>query len=267
MTAQEKLKNKFKQGLHICCGLDTDLNKIPESLKSLNSPITEFNKRIINATKDKVCAYKINFAFYERYGAKGWEYIEETLTHIPDDVLTIADAKRGDIGNTSGMYADAVYNSLKFDSVTLHPYMGYDSVEPFLNFKDKLNFVLVLTSNESSKDFETIKTESGDFLYSIVLNKVNEWNTDHNCGIVFGATKPEELKLNLKLFKDMPVLIPGVGAQGGNASEIAAIFKSENKNNFIINISRSLIYTDSREDFEKSVRDKLLTYNGEVNSV
>jgi len=257
MTAIEKLKNKTIAGTHICVGLDTDIKKIPKHLLGNADPIFEFNKIIIENTVSCVCAYKMNFAFYEKNGVKGIETIYKTLELIPPDILTIADAKRGDIGNTSEMYAQSIYDYFHFDSVTLHPYMGFDSLSPFLNYKDKINFILALTSNSGSADFEKQKLANGKYLYQFVIEKVNEWNTNSNCGIVFGATNSEELNENITAFKSLPVLIPGIGTQGGSLEEVVKTFTEHNNLNYLVNISRALIYADNTSKFGDLVNESI----------
>ncbi|MCB0730737.1 MAG: orotidine-5'-phosphate decarboxylase [Ignavibacteriae bacterium] len=262
MKAQEKLNRKTEKALHICVGLDSDINKIPGHLKTKSNAILEFNKRVIDATYKHAAAYKINFAFYENWGLEGFRTLEETINFISNEVLIIADAKRGDIGNTSKKYAESVFDYFKCDAVTLHPYMGYESVEPFLQYENKLNFILGLTSNPSASDFEKQKLENGKYLYQEVIVKTNEWNQkSKNCGLVFGATNNEELKNNIDSFGNMPILLPGVGAQGGSLEDVIKIFYSDKKNNFIINISRGLLYIDESENFEAKIKDKIIEYN------
>lgn len=267
MTAQEKLKQKNNQGKVICVGLDTDINKIPKHLLSLSNPVLEFNKVIINSTSEFAAAYKINFAFYEKDGASGFENIGQTAGLIPDDILIIADAKRGDIGNTSQMYASAVYDNFGCDAVTIHPYMGFDSVNPFLDRKDKINFILALTSNPGADDFEKLQLEDGSFLFQKVIEKVKKWNSNKNCGIVFGATQVEELSENFKLFDDIPVLLPGIGAQGGSLEEVIKIFKKNNRLNLLINSSRGIIYKDSSEKFAGSAKSEIIRLNESVKNI
>ena len=226
MNALEKLAKKNSQGYHICVGLDTDINKIPKHLLSFDDPVFEFNKRIIEATSKTAAAYKINFAFYETAGSKGFESLKKTIALLPGDVLTIGDAKRGDIGNTSQMYASSVFEHFGFDAITLHPYMGSDSLKPFLDYGDKLNFVLVLTSNPGASDFEKLKLEDGSYVFQKVISTVAGWNEKGNCGFVFGATKIDELKENILSFKGMPVLLPGVGAQGA-VSKIPYVYSNQ----------------------------------------
>lgn len=260
-TASEKLKSKCEKGFHICVGLDTDINKIPKHLLKNPNPVYEFNKIIIESTAEEAAAYKINFAFYERDGLKGIENILKTLELIPKDILTIADAKRGDIGNTSKMYAESIFDHFNFDSVTLHPYMGSDSIDPFINYSNKLNFVLALTSNNGSADFEKLLLADGRYLFQEVIKKVNDWNKNQNCGIVFGATNLAELQENIEIFKNLPVLLPGVGAQGGNFKEIVKVFQNQGKPHYLINISRALLYIDGSEQFAKAVNNAIRQYN------
>lgn len=261
ISAVEKLKVKTKNNLHICVGLDTDIRKIPEYLKKSRNPILEFNKIVIENTAPCAAAYKINFAFYEKDGLNGIENLIRTIELIPKDVLLIADAKRGDIDNTSLMYAESVFNHFKCDAVTLHPYMGHDSLEPFLNYRDKISFVLALTSNSGASDFEKLKLDDGSFLFQRTIKKVNEWNINQNCGIVFGATKHEELVENINLFNDLFVLLPGVGAQGGKLEDVVEVFEKNNNNNYIINVSRALIYCDSTSEFPQKIKNEIEQLN------
>ncbi len=267
MSALKKIFNKNNDGKFICVGLDTDLKKIPPFLLKENNPLLTFNKAIIEATKDFTAAYKINFAFYERNGAKGIEELEKTVELIPQDILSIADAKRGDIGNTSEMYAESVYNHFKFDSVTLNPYMGKDSLDPFLKYQDKLNFILVLTSNPGAADFEKSELANGKFLYQTVLQSVNQWNQNKNCGIVFGATNIDELKNNIQSFGNLTILLPGVGAQGGSLNDVVSVFKENNRKNFIVNMSRSIIYKSNRMDFAEVANKEILNLNNDIKKI
>lgn len=267
MKAREKLLFKNDELKFVCVGLDTDIKKIPKHLLSSKEPIIEFNKSIIEATKQYAAAYKINFAFYEVLGAKGFELIEKTLSFIPDDVLTIADAKRGDIGNTSEMYAKSVYEHFGFDSVTLNPYMGKDSVQPFLDYSDKLNYILALTSNPGSRDFEKQMLNDGSYIFQKVIKSVNDWNRSKNCGIVFGATNLVELKTNLTSFTDLSVLLPGVGAQGGSFEDVIKIFSEHKRKNFLINISRGIIYLSDDKDFVTKTENEIRRLNEIARSI
>lgn len=267
MSALNKVLKKNDEGKFICVGLDTDLNKIPSFLLKEKNPILSFNKAIIEATKDYTAAYKINFAFYEKNGAKGIEELEKTIELIPKDILSIADAKRGDIGNTSEMYANSIFQHFKFDAVTLNPYMGKDSLEPFIEHEDKLNFILVLTSNPGASDFEKIKLSDGKFLYQKILDSVNKWNDKKNCGIVFGATNTDELKDNVSNFNELTVLLPGVGAQGGSLTEVVSVFNKNRRKNFIVNLSRSILYKSDKEDFAQAAKNEIINLNSIVNKI
>jgi orotidine-5'-phosphate decarboxylase len=267
MIALEKFKGKNSELKFICVGLDSDLGKLPIHLKSLPKPIYEFNRAIIEKTWKHAAAYKLNFAFYERYGAEGFEILEKTVKLIPEDILIIGDAKRGDIGSTSQMYAKAVFDYFKCDAVTLNPYLGEDSLLPFFIDPTRFNFVLALTSNPGADDIQKLKLEDGSFLYQRIIRKVRQWNKKNNCGIVFGATKAEELKENIRLIDELPVLLPGVGAQGGSLEEILNIFKKENKFNFLINLSRSIIYKRSGLDFAEGAEEEIRKLNSIVNNV
>lgn len=261
MTSQEKILKKNDEEKFICIGLDTDVNKIPVFLKNDRDGVFKFNQSIIEATKDYAAAYKINFAFYERAGARGISELEKTVELIPRSILSIADAKRGDIGNTSEMYAKSVYEHFNFDAVTLHPYMGKDSLQPFLDFTEKMNYVLALTSNPGANDFEKLELKDGRFLYQNILENVNKWNENNNCGIVFGATKLDELKTNIKHFGNLSVLLPGVGAQGGSLEDVSKTFKNNNRKNYLVNVSRGIIYKSSGEDFAEAARNEIISLN------
>ena len=261
MKSREKIFKKNGEGKFICVGLDTDVNKIPAFLKKDSDGVFKFNQAIIEATKNYAAAYKINFAFYEHAGAKGILELEKTVELIPKDILSIADAKRGDIGNTSEMYAKSVYEHFKFDAVTLHPYMGKDSLQPFLDYSDKMNYILVLTSNPGANDFEKLELKDGSLLYQRVLKNVSDWNQNKNCGIVFGATKLDELKTNIKDFGNLSVLLPGVGAQGGSLEDVSKIFKDNNRKNYLVNVSRGIIYKSSGEDFAEAARNEIIFLN------
>ncbi len=264
MNSLEKLNHKNSEGKFICVGLDTDIKKLPQHLKNSTEPLFKFNKEIIENTSGSAAAYKLNFAFYENSGPKGFEELKKTIGLIPKDILIIGDAKRGDIGNTARMYADSIFNYFGCDASTINPYMGEDSVKPFLQFEDKLNFILTLTSNPGSFDFEKLKMENGGFLYQQVIRRTIEWNTSKNCGIVFGATHSEELKNNIDLIGDLPVLLPGVGTQGGSLEDIIQIFRDVQRMNFLINVSRGIIYRSSGEDFGVAAAEELYNLNSKV---
>lgn len=267
MNALQKLKIKNSEGKFICVGLDTDENKIPSHLYNADNPVLEFNKSIIERTYEYAAAYKLNFAFYEKNNVKGLETLIKTISLIPKDLLIIADAKRGDIGNTSKMYAHAILDNLNFDSITVNPYMGGDSVSPFLENPDKLIFILALTSNPGSEEFEKLKLENGMYVFQKVIEKILHWNKLNNCGIVFGATKLEELIDSLDMFGDLPVLLPGVGAQGGKLEDVVNAFKRKNRKSFIINISRGIIYKSKEKDFAEASREELLRINNIIKNL
>lgn len=267
MNALQKLKEKNLSGKFICVGLDTDEDKIPAHLKALDDPVFEFNKGIIEKTKAYSAAYKLNFAFYERNNLKGLESLVKTISIIPKDILIIADAKRGDIGNTSRMYAKAILENLNFDSITVNPYMGEDSISPFLENPDKLIFILSLTSNAGAEDLEKLKLEDGSYLFQKVITKVHQWNKMNNCGIVFGATKSKELTENIELFGNLPVLLPGIGAQGGSLKDVVLSFKLKDRRDFIINVSRGIIYKSNGKDFADAAKEEIISLNNIIKNL
>ncbi|ABB22969.1 orotidine-5'-phosphate decarboxylase [Pelodictyon luteolum] len=226
----------------LCVGLDADREKVPAVFSRFSSPVLEFNRSVIRATRDYAAAYKINTAFYEARGIEGFRDMEETLVEIPSECLSIADAKRADIGNTSRMYARAFFEHWEFDSVTVAPYMGYDSLEPFFSYSDKLVFVLCLTSNAGSRDFEEQQLEGGLPLYRRVLERVSQWGAGGNGGVVVGATKSALLADIRNAAPGLFFLIPGVGAQGGSLEEAVDLGVDANREGALVNISRSLIY-------------------------
>jgi len=237
-------------GSYLCVGLDTDREKLPRYLLSFADPVFEFNRRIIDATKDHCVAYKINTAFYESSGAKGWEAMERTVNYIPATHFRIADAKRGDIGNTSAQYARAFFETMAFDAITVAPYMGEDSVRPFLEYKDKWTIVLGLTSNPGAKDFELQQAGDG-LLFEKVLRTAAGWGTPDNLMFVIGATQAEAFERVRRLTPDHFYLVPGVGAQGGNLEEISR--KAMNKDvGLLVNASRAVIYASGGEDFAEA---------------
>ncbi|WP_298879105.1 orotidine-5'-phosphate decarboxylase [uncultured Polaribacter sp.] len=252
MTTQELITQIKKKKSFLCIGLDVDLNKIPSHLLKEEDPIFEFNKAIIDATNHLCVAYKPNTAFYEAYGLKGWKSLEKTINYLNEnypDIYTIADAKRGDIGNTSTMYAKAFFEDLAFDSVTVAPYMGKDSVEPFLAFDNKHTIMLALTSNEGSFDFQT-KEVDGKELYKQVLETSKNWKNADNLMYVVGATKAEYFKEIRKIVPNSFLLVPGVGAQGGNLQDVCKYGLSENIG-LLINSSRGIIYASTDTDYAK----------------
>lgn len=257
MTTQQLVSQINQKKSFLCIGLDVDLDKIPAHLLELEDPIFEFNKAIIDATHHLCVAYKPNTAFYEAYGIKGWQSLEKTIQYINEkhpEIFTIADAKRGDIGNTSTMYAKAFFNDLAFDSVTVAPYMGKDSVEPFLAFKDKHTILLALTSNEGAFDFQTKKIEEKE-LYKQVLETSKTYKNSKNLMYVVGATKAEYFKEIRKIVPNSFLLVPGVGAQGGNLQDVCKFGLSENVG-LLINSSRGIIYASKNKDFAKVAAEK-----------
>lgn len=247
MNKKQLVEQIFRKGSYLCVGLDTDIKKIPAHLQKLEDPIFEFNKRIIDATAEYTVAYKPNIAFYEALGARGWESLQRTLEYIPKDIFTIADAKRGDIGNTSGLYARAFFEQMNFDSVTVAPYMGDDSVKPFLEFKGKWAIILALTSNTGSNDFQVLES-NGKPLYEHVLRTSMQWGTDENIMYVVGATKAAMFAEIRKIVPNHFLLVPGVGAQGGDLKELSKLGLNKDCG-MLVNSSRGIIYASSGEDF------------------
>ena len=254
MTFLKKLQNiqRAHQSL-LCIGLDVDPDRIPSHLASSGNPVLEFNRQIIEATHDLVCAYKLNLAFYEALGEDGWRIVSETLRLIPPQIITIGDGKRGDIGNTSERYAKALFEDFAFDSATVHPYMGYDSIEPFLRKSNRCAFVLVLTSNEGSRDFQRL-TIAGKPLYERIAQAAAKWNTRKNIGLVVGATHPDELEPIRRIAPDMPFLIPGVGKQGGDLDSAVRYGCNSNGELAIVNAGRSILFASTGKDFAKAAR-------------
>ena len=257
MNKQELINQIKEKKSFLCIGLDTDSAKIPKHLLSLEDPVFEFNKRIIDETKDLCVAFKLNIAFYESQGINGWKSLMKTIDYIPKDIFTIADAKRGDIGNTSSMYAKTFFESMDFSSITVSPYMGSDSVEPFLKFKNKWVILLALTSNLGSQDFQKISDSNGVNLYENVIRKSAKWAGDDRMMYVVGATQSKLIREIRKIIPNHFLLVPGIGAQGGSLVEVI-----ENGLNsdygLLINSSRSIIYSDSSLDFASSARNAAL---------
>lgn len=239
----------------LCVGLDPDMEKIPEHLRGAEDPIFEFNKGIIDATRPFAVAYKPNIAFYESRGVKGWESLEKTVKYIGRDHFTIADAKRGDIGNTSRMYAKAFFENMPFDAVTVAPYMGADSVEPFLEFEGKWAILLALTSNIGASDFQLDPhTDTREKLYERVLKVASGWGSEQNLMFVVGATRPEYLKKIRALAPHHFLLVPGVGAQGGSLEDVAKYGLNKDVG-LLVNSSRGIIYASSGKDFAEAAGD------------
>ena len=255
MNRQELLYQIKSKRSFLSIGLDTDIKKMPSHLLELEDPIFEFNKQIIDATKDLCVAYKPNIAFYESMGVSGWNSLQKTLDYIPKNIFTIADAKRGDIGNTSNMYARAFFEKMNFDSVTIAPYMGSDSVTPFLEFKDKWAIVLALTSNKGGLDFQKIENKNGKQLFEQVLETSQNWGTDKNMMYVVGATRAEQLSEIRAIIPNHFLLVPGVGAQGGSVEEVAKYGMNADCG-LLVNSSRGIIYASSDIDFAEKAREE-----------
>jgi orotidine-5'-phosphate decarboxylase len=253
---------KTKQS-YLCVGLDTDIEKIPLHLQHNPGAVLQFNKAMIDATKEYCIAYKINTAFYEAYGAKGWDIIEQTLEHIPPTHFKIADAKRGDIGNTSAQYAKTFFETYKFDAVTVAPYMGEDSIRPFLDYENKFAIVLGLTSNKGASDFEYLKISDGSFLYEKVISKISAWASPDNLMFVVGATQSKELENIRKIIPSNFLLIPGVGAQGGSLKDVSKHGMNEDCG-LIVNASRAVIYASEKEDYAEAAADTAREYREEM---
>ena len=266
MTRTELFENIKKKKSFLCIGLDTDLAKIPAHLLKEEDPAFEFNKQVIDATHDLCVAYKPNTAFYEAEGLKGWSSLEKTIAYINKnypDLFTIADAKRGDIGNTSGMYAKAFLEQLDFDSITVAPYMGEDSVAPFLGYKDKWVILLALTSNKGAFDFQTTLNSNGESFYQQVLETSKKWGSPDNMMYVVGATKAEMLAEVRSIVPDSFLLVPGVGAQGGSLKEISE--KAMNADcGLLVNASRAVIYASDGSDFETAAKNVAAAYQREM---
>jgi len=263
---QKLLDGTSQNNSLLCVGLDTDVGKIPKFLRaSSKNPLFDFNKAIIDATKDLVCAYKLNMAFYEVEGKKGIDALEKTIRYIPNNIVIILDGKRNDIGNTAQKYAQSLFDTLKADAVTVNPYLGKDGITPFLDYKDKCSFILCRTSNPSAGDFQDL-TVSSTPLYQIVAKKIREWNTNNNCGAVVGATYPDELKtVRTILGEHIPILIPGVGKQGGDIEKTVRNGTNSKKEMALINSSREIIFAGEQQDFAEQSRKKAESVRNEIN--
>ncbi|HMU46174.1 MAG TPA: orotidine-5'-phosphate decarboxylase [Chitinophagaceae bacterium] len=262
MTRQQLVDLINKRNSYLCVGLDTDISKIPGHLLSAPDPVFAFNKAIIDSTRDLCVAYKINTAFYEALGTKGWEAMGKTVHYIGDEHFKIADAKRGDIGNTSDQYAKAFFETLPFDAITVAPYMGEDSVKPFLQHDGKWAIVLGLTSNKGANDFE-LQQAGEELLYEKVLKTVSKWGNPENLMFVVGATQAGEFVNIRKITPDHFYLVPGVGAQGGSLKDISE--KAMNKDcGILVNASRAVIYASDGEDFAEKARITAMIYQKEM---
>lgn len=268
MNFKEKFKKiSQKNNSLLCVGLDIDKEKIPKHLfEEDDTPYLSFNKKIIDSTKDLVCAYKLNMAFYESLGTDGYKILKKTIEYVPEDIIIILDGKRNDIGNTAKKYAESIFEKLDPDATTLNPYLGYDSIKPFLEYRDKCSFILCRTSNPSAKDFQDLKTPKNP-LYLTVSEKIKSWNKqNNNCGVVVGATYPKELReIRSILGESIPFLIPGVGTQGGNIEKTVKYGTNKDGFNAIINSSRGIIYAGSDERFYEKSREKSKYLRDEIN--
>lgn len=256
MNAEGLFRNILRKKSYLCIGLDTDYKKIPKMLLDKEYPIFEFNKYIIDATEELAVAYKPNLAFYESMGAAGYMSLEMTISYIREhypDIFIIADAKRGDIGNTSRMYARAYFKTLDCDAITLSPYMGYDSISPFLELEEKWAVILALTSNEGSKDFQQLMLKGEEQLYEKVITTTAKWGNVNNIMFVVGATKADELKHIRKLIPEHFLLVPGIGIQGGSLYDVAENGMND-RCGLLINASRSILYADGTNKFEQAAR-------------
>jgi orotidine-5'-phosphate decarboxylase len=253
MTRSELIHEIKSKKSFLCIGLDTDLEKIPAHFLEMQDPIFEFNKAIIDATKEYCVAYKPNIAFYECHGSKGWDSLQKTINYIPKNIFTIADAKRGDIGNTSLYYAKTFFEYYNFDSVTIAPYMGEDSVTPFLNHQNKWAILLALTSNKGALDFQMIEDQNGEKLFEKVLQKSSEWGTAENLMFVVGATRAEGIGEVRKLVPNHFFLVPGVGAQGGSLEDVVK-YGWNHDCGLLVNSSRGIIFASNGADFAEKAR-------------
>ena len=266
MDNKQLFQNILRKRSFLCVGLDSDPVRIPESMKHFDDPVFEFNKRIIDATQDICVAYKPNIAFYESQGIKGWESLQKTIDYIPKDIFTIADAKRGDIGNTSAQYAKAFLETYNFDSITVAPYMGEDSVKPFLCHKDKYVILLALTSNKGSDDFQHLCDISGKKLHELVLEKAQEWAEPDQLMFVIGATHPEAFKKVRQIAPNNFYLVPGVGAQGGTLKEVCK-YGLNDQVGLLVNSSRGIIFASEGNDFADKARESAMKIKQEMDSI
>jgi orotidine-5'-phosphate decarboxylase len=264
MTFSNRLRDvQTAQRSLLCVGLDSDNRKIPPHLRSSVEGILEFNRGIVQATSDLVCAYKLNLAFYEVLGSRGWDILKATLAMIPKSVLTIGDGKRGDIGNTAEQYSAALFDELSFDAITVNPLMGHDAVEPFLRKPDRGVFLLTLTSNAGSRDFQRVKMGKS-YLFERIALRARSWNDRDNIGLVVGATHPAELRRIRKIVLMMPILIPGIGTQGGDLKSAVRYGCNSERWGSIINASRSIIYASSEATFAESARAEAVKLRNEI---
>lgn len=247
----------------LCVGLDADIHKLPKHLLKESDPVFAFNREIIDATSDLAVAYKPNLAFYESLGVRGWDSLQRTLEYIPSECFTIADAKRGDIGNTADMYARTFFKTYDFDSVTVNPYMGHDSVTPFLQYEGKWAIVLGLTSNPGAADFQYYRNEAGQPLYMHAMKTMAEWGTPENLMYVVGATRATELGALRRLLPEHFFLVPGVGAQGGSLKEVFE-HGTNQEIGLLVNASRSILYASGKQDFAEAARAEAARMQAEM---
>lgn len=258
------IKQIQKKKSFLCIGLDTDQEKIPQHLLQEDDPVYAFNKAIIEATSDLCVAYKPNTAFYEANGIAGWDALQKTIAYIPSDIFVIADAKRADIGNTSDRYAKAFFEGLDADAITLHPYMGYDSIKPFLEYKDKWAILLALTSNNGSHDFQMADMANGsEKLFEKVLEVSKTWAESDKMMYVIGATHPEEFLKVRKIVPDNFLLVPGIGAQGGSLADVVR-YGANDAVGLLVNASRSILYASSGTDFAEAARMEAIKIRNEM---
>lgn len=264
MTFRDKLLTAQRKHFSlVCVGLDTDPGSLPDHLRDSADGVLEFNRNIIEATQDLVCAYKPNLAFYEALGSRGWDILRATLAMIPKDVVTVGDAKRGDIGNTAERYAQSLFNELKFDAVTINAYMGFDAVEPFIRSPEHGIFVLALTSNPGSKDFQRLMVGKQPLFEKVVRSCV-KWDTGGNIGLVVGATQAKDLRRVRALAPKMPILIPGIGKQGGDLRSSVRFGCDKNGECAVINSSRAILYASKGRDFADAARRETMKLRDEV---
>jgi len=273
MNFVEKLTGAVRENNSlVCVGLDPDLALMPDGIG-----VAEFNRAIIDATADLVCTYKPNLAFYEAMGTEGLQALQLTVQHVPENVPVIGDAKRGDIGNTARAYARALFDNFDFDAVTVNPYLGFDSIEPFIQYQDRGVFILCRTSNDGALDFQSLRCEAETLpspesepdsrpLFEIVARKAEQWNMYGNIGLVVGATYPDELKIIRQRYPDMPLLIPGVGAQGGELSKVVKFGVDTQRRKTIINSSRQILYASKSNDFAAAARQVAQELRDRINS-
>jgi len=260
MTFNENLNSLIlKKKSYLCVGLDPDMEKIPEIMLKEKNPIKKFTEDIINASKDYAVAFKANLAFFECEGFKGLEALESLRKNIPDDVVLILDGKRGDIGNTANKYAKSAYEILGADAVTVNPYMGFDAIKPFIENEEKGAFVLGLTSNKSALDLQYLQVGE-ETLYMNVCKKVNQWNLNNNCGLVVGATKPQELAEIREKFPALSFLVPGVGAQGGDLETVIKNGKNSNRTGLLINVGRDIMFHSTENNFAEKASERAKYY-------